>query len=886
MAIFGLNGLSTIIGGATFSTNTRRLLAGLASDMVTDKLIHKNKAVFTESGKIDNLQLQTRDYGNTIPICYGTVRISGNIIWSTDLSEQAATSATKTKRSLTSSIKHKHTEYHYLASFAIALCEGPIKSINTIWINECKVEPNEINIRLYIGSEEQEPNPLIQQVEGIENTPAFRGLAYVVIEDFDLSPYGNRIPNFAFEIIAEFKHKTKDLNLEDLIDSTVIIPGSGEFVYDTIAQYKTITTNDDQGTSAIHATNSINVHNNKNKANSLLALDQMADDLPNLKWVAPVVNWFCTSKDAGSCPILPGVESDDITTQPDTWQVSHFSRATAHQISRQKGKPIYGGTPTDNSIRRYLEELKQRGYKIMFYPMLLVDLPDKPWRGRITGKPENMINFFQAPFGYNRFILHYANLVKDLVDAFVIGSEMVGITSAGKQGRFPAVDEFILLAEQVKAVVGPQVALTYAADWSEYHHTDGGWYHMDKLWACNAIDFIGIDAYFPLTNKTYENYNMDEISQGWQSGEGFNYEYTDKAKTVRQPLAPQYAWKNIRWWWENEHIDPDGTTTPWQPKAKRIWFTEFGFPSVDCASNQPNVFYDPSSAESALPLHSKGQVDFFAQRQALYATLKHWQGSDMIEHLFLWTWDARPYPYWPQMLNTWSDGNCWDRGHWLQGKIGMGTLRQVLADLTLRTGKINNFETIVINDIIQGLVIDHTTSAASIMQILQNIYRFDVVEYSGSLAYISHGLGHRYRVNNEELVTISDELDLPALQLTRVNRFEIPGKINLSYLSQTDEYKVTKYHLQGQLAHFKCEENFFLPMVFNKGKVCQIAQKAYQDWQEKQLQVQLTLPPQYLDLKPGDIIELLADQQTQIIRVTKTAIINGRAIAIDGVRDP
>jgi hypothetical protein len=858
MAIFGFNGLSSIFGRAAFSTQTRSFLTGLATDIATDKILHKNKNIFTESGKIENLRLQTRGYGKTIPICYGTVRISGNIIWSTDLAEQTVDSTLRTRKSLTSSIKHRHVEYHYLASFAIALCEGPIRSIDTIWINECKIEPDELNTKLYIGSEDQEPDPLIQKVEGIENTPAFRGLAYVVIEDFDLAPYGNKIPNFAFEVTTEFKHKTKDLNLEELINATVIIPGSGEFVYDTIAQYKTITTNDDQGAAAIHATSSINVHNNKSKANALLALDQMANNLPNLKWVAPVVNWFCTSKDAGSCPILPGVESDDIATQPDTWQVSHFSRTTAHQISRQKDKPIYGGTPTDSSIRRYLEELKQRGYKIMFYPMLLVDLHDKPWRGRITGKPEDMINFFQNPFGYNRFILHYANLVKDLVDAFVIGSEMVGITSIGEQGSFPAVDEFILLAEQVKAVVGPQVALTYAADWSEYHHTDGGWYHMDKLWACNAIDFIGIDAYFPLTNKTHEDYDMDKISQGWQSGEGFDYAYINKAKTMREPLTPQYAWKNIRWWWENEHINPDGTTTPWQPKAKKIWFTEFGFPSVDCASNQPNVFYDPSSAESALPLHSKGQVDFLAQRQAIYATLKHWQGSDMLEQLFLWTWDARPYPHWPQMLNTWSDGNCWDRGHWLQGKIGMGTLRQ-------------------------GLVIDHNTSTASIVRLLQDAYNFDIVEYSGQLAYISHGLGHRYRIAYEELVSVSDDITLPILQVSRLNCFEMPGKIGISYISQVDGYETSNYHLQAQRHSYKYEENLFLPMIFNKEKASQIAQNIAHTWQGKQLQISLTLPPQYLELKPGDLIELAAEEQIQTIRVTKTTIISGRSIAVEGV---
>jgi hypothetical protein len=38
------------------------------------------------------------------------------------------------------------------------------------------------------------PDPKIEAVEGAGNAPAYRGLAYVVIEDLDLTPYGNRVP--------------------------------------------------------------------------------------------------------------------------------------------------------------------------------------------------------------------------------------------------------------------------------------------------------------------------------------------------------------------------------------------------------------------------------------------------------------------------------------------------------------------------------------------------------------------------------------------------------------------------------------------------------------------------------------------------------------------
>ncbi len=50
--------------------------------------------------------------------------------------------------------------------------------------------------RIYTGAEDQNPDPLIESIEGIGATPAYRGLAYVVIEDFPLGDYGNRIPNF------------------------------------------------------------------------------------------------------------------------------------------------------------------------------------------------------------------------------------------------------------------------------------------------------------------------------------------------------------------------------------------------------------------------------------------------------------------------------------------------------------------------------------------------------------------------------------------------------------------------------------------------------------------------------------------------------------------
>jgi len=59
--------------------------------------------------------------------------------------------------------------------------------------------------RFYDGSENQIIDPLIGSVEGIANTPAYRGLALAVFENLELAEFGNRIPFLTFEILADFE---------------------------------------------------------------------------------------------------------------------------------------------------------------------------------------------------------------------------------------------------------------------------------------------------------------------------------------------------------------------------------------------------------------------------------------------------------------------------------------------------------------------------------------------------------------------------------------------------------------------------------------------------------------------------------------------------------
>lgn len=811
--------------------------------------------------RLYDLIVQTSNYGKIIPIIYGKCRVAGNVIWSLPIEERQHSETTGGKGGVEPTITT--TGYSYSVTLAIAICEGEIDSIINIWADALLL-PHVITDkwRVYKGDEKQLPDHLIEAHIGVGKTPAYRGLAYIVIENFQLAEYGNRIPNFTFEV----KRRAKITHLstvEDMLKAICIIPGSGEFVYDTKIQYKINGDVLQQGKST-----PINHHNNTDQADAIVALDQLQETCPNIGWVAPVVGWFATSLNIADCKILPGVEHKQMRTEPDIWSSAGYVRETAHQITLHNGNPIYGGTVADASIIRYLDELKNRQLKIMFYPMLFVDLPNKPWRGHITGDVAHINNFFEE---YNKFILHYAALAKGKIDAFIIGSELIGITKYSS-----AIDRLCDLADQVKQILGDGVKISYAADWSEYHHGEGGWYHLDKLWASDSIDFVGIDAYFPLTHDQRQKYDEQRIIDGWTSGEGYDFYYSDKNAF---PLATEYAWKNISWWWENEHINPDGQKTLWRPKSKKIWFTEFGFPSLDCATNQPNVFYNPESFDGGIPCNSKGRVDFRAQRDGISATLKKWANSEIIENMFLWTWDARPYPYWPGLTSVWADGSLWLRGHWVNGKFGVCQLRDVVADLCLRSGlTFEQFDVSALDGIVEGYVVSQLQSSRESIETLSGIYFFDIVESDAKLKFLPRCGKQIQKIDNNDLIGFSGG---GTVSIIRRQELELAKQFAILYMDSVNSYQsniacATRQHV---------DSNAIITINSQLVLTAQLAEMAaninlYNNWAAR-TSYKFMLPPCYLHLEPGDVIDLDRVQ----MRITNISIAAQRVVYVTAIAE-
>jgi putative tail protein len=185
--------------------------------------------------RLGDLRVSDASYGMPIPIVYGAARVAGVMIWTSGLEERSDEVSMKGGGPTS-------TTYAYYSSFAMGLCEGPLASVRKIWLDtklvydvsstnlgiinqrvgdidprhllspdeladrrdEIQAELNAVQsaMTVYLGTETQLPDPVMEAHEGVGEVPAHRGLAYLLFADLPLAAYGNRIPNVSAEVMT------------------------------------------------------------------------------------------------------------------------------------------------------------------------------------------------------------------------------------------------------------------------------------------------------------------------------------------------------------------------------------------------------------------------------------------------------------------------------------------------------------------------------------------------------------------------------------------------------------------------------------------------------------------------------------------------------------
>ncbi len=855
-----LGSTAGVIGGA---------VGAVAGYWVDQTLIRGTQTI--EGQRLKSNRPFSAEDGAPLPRLYGTMRLSGVMIWATRFEETRTTSRQGGKAIGGGA---KVTEYSYFANVAFALCEGEIAGVRRIWADGRELDQTGVELRVYNGGESQSADPLILARQGEGNTPAYRGAAYVVFERFPLAAYGNRIPQFQFEVMRPVGQAARGVR------AVAVIPGSSEYALASDLVSRTVKPGETVGANrhVLYAGSDLEA-----------SLDDLMATCPNLEHVALVVSWFGDDLRCGHCRIRPTVVQTDRDGFSAEWSASGITRSMATPSSAHDGSPAFGGSPSDQSVMQAIALLKARGLKVTLYPLLLMDiaqdngLPDPygesqqgayPWRGRITGAvaagrpdstdgvaaartqveaflghaevadftPERETVLFggaASDFGYRRFILHFAELARASggVDAFLIGSELRGLTTLrDADGAFPFVEGLCNLAADIRAIVGPLTKLTYGADWSEYfghQPADGSGdaiFHLDALWAHPAIDAVGIDNYMPLADWRDEDWlhpNPDGFAlphdpsglrAAINGGEGFDWHYANEAARHardRSAIADGaygkpwvFRYKDLVGWWSNQHFDRIGgveraVPSAWIPQSKPIWFTELGCPAVDKGANQPNVFADKKSSESALPHFSNGGRDDAMQQAFLAAHFCTWDpespsfeaqanpvssvyGGRMVdpERLYVWAWDARPYPAFPIRSDEWADAPNWRTGHWLNGRLAAASVGEAIEAIMADHG-LSQVWTQGLSGVLAGYVVDEPGTARAALEPIIDLFGIHVVEEPDGIRFFSAqavGAAH----------TIGDVVwdgGSPALEMTRMPVSDLPTEAILGFHDQLLDYQ-------------------------------------------------------------------------------------------------
>ena len=352
--------------------------------------------------------------------------------------------------------------------------------------------------------------------------------------------------------------------------------------------------------------------------------------------------------------------------------------------------------------------------------------------------------------------------------------------------------------------------------------------------------------------------------------------------------------KNIEFWWENYHYNLDGTTSEWQPKMKKIWFTEYGFAAISCATNEPNVFIDRSTIESHLPNGSSGEVDILAQRVAITGTEIRWHNSESIERKFLWTWDARPYPVWPQLQDIWSDGENWQRGHWVNGKIGAIELRDVVEDLCIKAGiKKELLDVQSLYGLIYGLIIDGNQTAKNILADLQQIYNFDIYEFDGKIKFTSRYHNNIYELCYNDLLTDNIQNDIDSgditAPLTIEVKYEKPSSISVNYIKQ--DFTISRYDLNIDEDN-KHSIELDLPTIMSEEDVKNITQNIFRNVNDDNTTYDFVIAINSqvnnidaTNIQPGDLLKMNYQGDELIMRVKNLDIREDNTLRLNCSKD-
>jgi len=218
-----------------------------------------------------------------------------------------------------------------------------------------------------------------------------------------------------------------------------------------------------------------------------------------------------------------------------------FNSVQINTFCYMKDKSIpavyYGFDPTmqNKKIKKEIKNLHKKGFTVMLKPHVWIGgnefNPDN-WRNKIDYiNPGKLASWFH---NYGNYIKSEAKIAENSkVEIFVIGTELVKLTKYEKEWK--------KLIKEIREIYSGKI--TYAAEGSNALNIE--------FW--DDLDYIGIDAYFQLTDK--KDPDIKDLEEGWVKYEKDLKKLSEKFN--KKIIFTEIGYKSVRgtavrpWEWSN-----------------------------------------------------------------------------------------------------------------------------------------------------------------------------------------------------------------------------------------------------------------------------------------------------------------------------------------------
>lgn len=792
--------------------------------------------------RLKDLNVPFSLYGLPIPITFGVRRLYGNIIWAVPLRESVRKKKSGGGKGGGGPDK-KSTTYSYFATFAVSfgvpgLPDMAHRDIIRIWANGTliydrrgtgRTKISALHYNFYKGTPDQEPDPIIESFEGEGNVPAYRDLMYLVIHELPVEEFGNMPPAISVEIGDD---TTRTFKVENIATPTFDgTKSTNGLLADFETQIAFMLRRTNGSTAVVRSYN-------------LLSNSYMGTARVNVDGAG----WSENTEDATISNYSKGIGTA-------TTYIPWLGMMAVQGFGSGGGKPILlvdpfsgatidwcGSNKTTSNFEYQIESIPE------FASTGAMVSPSKgviPVLSRLV--PFKAIGLYGTttfllgcgpPFPYQNALLMYsvdnplhvmAKLTAGNVVAACPGEEGIGTGSV-----------YMAVGSTVRKVVCQWNAVLLGGQPIGVEE--------DLTWKTGFTGTIRNMIYYPPDNSLIV----------FTSGRAYKIDCATK-ETI----------------WEKTGL----SATPGQTNEPHMWMSDISggtiaWSEVDGDINEFDVVF--------------GTLRRFTEGEGAFATT----GVDLFDStsrsvlLRSDTGNASPDPTQEGLTDACTQV-FYDR---------ISDDRMLLADFILGMAVIAGYDESdieidsSIDDEIDGAIIGNSVSFRAVIDSIMAIYRIDVIESGGKIKFTRASIGGGAvdftAVEDDLLTTENAAPETATFQFRREEEVRIPQRVQLRYIDKSLGYQIAmQMATRSQVIETNTSQEqitYEVPIIMTATEAKTLVNRALWNAWTSRVSYSFRLGPEYLDVEPGDIGQVTADNVQYKIRCVELSYNFDKSITFKG----